>query len=631
MTVPMTGRTARYTRVGVAVAVAAAAVVGTATTSSAATIASTLSPTSGAVGAVINVNAPVGSPNLFRAADGTTTLAHTGTLTTSKPTANSVLFAYNVTTCPTVTSGGFTPSATTTPIPISTRTVTDAAVVAHGTAGLSTATGGGWSHATVGMSVVAPTGIASTVTVTDVTDKQVPVLSAAPTADLTGQTVIIGNKVTDATISSSTALYSSSGWPDVVTGMTASGPGIPAGTTVTKTDANNLVLGAASTAGTGLTVYVGDKMTNAVIHSGLDYLTSATAKFTPLDTGKTVGVYTGASNAHVTTNIPASTTISSYVSATQVTLSSTTASAGTGIQATFGPQAGPYEASAISVVSGARLVVKAPTWVNATTNKYAVCVYDNNNSSGTPATVIASAATSTTQFQVSAAPVVTAVSPSSGPALGGNTVTVSATGLYAGATVTLGGLPITGTLVASTNTTPVGTFTAVMPSKPAGALHFQVTSTGGPSALGSPDQYTYADGITVTPTTMPASTATVLDIMGTGFSSLTFTDSGTLTDTNAHVFLVTGGPFVSYTGHLTDNLDKAECTNVTVLSDQELICVLDGTSTANTPGVVPTAGAYSVVLLRTGGAGGSAPGSSGANLARQTIITSTATFTIAPY
>jgi len=630
MTVPMTGRTARYTRVGVAVAVAAAAVVGTATTSSAATIASTLSPISGAVGAVINVNAPVSSPNLFRAADGTTTLAHTGTLTTSKPTANSVLFAYNATTCPTVTSGGFTPSATTTPIPVSTRTVTDGVVVAKTTAGLSTVTVGGWSHVASGMSVVG-TGIPAATVTTD-TVALTPGLSLAPTMDLTGQTVIIGDKVTDAVIAGGTNLTSSTGWTNVASGMTASGPGIPVGTTVTKTDANTLVLGTASTNASALTVVVGDKMTNAVTHSGQDYLTSATAKFTPLDTSKAVGVYTGASNAHVTTNIPASTTISTYVSATQVTLSSSTATAGTAIQTTFGPQAGPYEASAISVVSGARLVVKAPTWVNATTNKYAVCVYDNNNSSGTPATAIASAATSTTQFQVSAAPVVTAVSPSSGPALGANTVTVSATGLAAGATITLGGLPITGTLVASTNTTPVGTFTVTMPSKPAGVLHFQVTSTGGPSALGSTDQYTYADGITVTPSTMPASTATVLDIMGTGFSGLTFSDTGTLIDTNAHVFLVTDGPFVAYTAHTTDNLDKAECTNVTVLSDQELICVLDGTSTANTPGAVPTAGAYSVVLLRTGGAGvGTVPANSAANLARQTIITSTATFTIAPY
>ena len=221
------------------------------------------------------------------------------------------------------------------------------------------------------------------------------------------------------------------------------------------------------------------------------------------------------------------------------------------------------------------------------------------------------------------------MTPNSGPALGGNSVVVSATGLAAGASITLGGITVTPTaFTASTVALPTGTFTVTMPPKAAGMLQFQVTSTGGPERAGrGRPVHLLRRHRGPSPETMPASQAAVFDIKGTGFSSLTFSDSGTLTDTNAHVFLVSGGPYLRYTGGT--NYDKAECGNVTVLNDQELICVLDATLTTNSATVAPPVGAYSVILLRTGGV--ASPDTANGNLARQTIITSTSTFTIAPY
>jgi hypothetical protein len=85
------------------------------------------------------------------------------------------------------------------------------------------------------------------------------------------------------------------------------------------------------------------------------------------------------------------------------------------------------------------------------------------------------------------APVVTSLSPTSGPTGGGNTVTITGSNLNGGGTptVTFGG---TGATVNSSNAT---TLVVVAPAHVAGTVNVQVTTNGGSSATGGTgDDYT---------------------------------------------------------------------------------------------------------------------------------------------
>ena len=75
------------------------------------------------------------------------------------------------------------------------------------------------------------------------------------------------------------------------------------------------------------------------------------------------------------------------------------------------------------------------------------------------------------------APIISGVSPSSGPTNGGTTVTISGTGFANGATVSFGG-------TAASNVTVVGstTITAVTPAHSGGNVNVVVTNPGGESA-----------------------------------------------------------------------------------------------------------------------------------------------------
>src|SRR4029079_2571313 len=84
------------------------------------------------------------------------------------------------------------------------------------------------------------------------------------------------------------------------------------------------------------------------------------------------------------------------------------------------------------------------------------------------------------------APIVDSVSPSSGAAAGGTSVTISGTGFASGATVTFGG-------AAATNVNVVGstTITAVTPAHASGGVNVVVTNPGGESGTKS-NGFTYS-------------------------------------------------------------------------------------------------------------------------------------------
>ena len=125
------------------------------------------------------------------------------------------------------------------------------------------------------------------------------------------------------------------------------------------------------------------------------------------------------------------------------------------------------------------------------------------------------------------APIITSLSPTSGPAAGGTTVTISGTGFAVGATVTFGG-------TAATNVNVLGstTLTAVAPAHASGSVNVVVTNPGGQSAT-STNGYSYAaaPAPTVTgvnPTSGPTAGGTSVTISGTGFAAgATVTFGGT--------------------------------------------------------------------------------------------------------
>ncbi len=93
-------------------------------------------------------------------------------------------------------------------------------------------------------------------------------------------------------------------------------------------------------------------------------------------------------------------------------------------------------------------------------------------------------------------PTVTAIAPSSGPATGGTSVTITGTGFMPGSTVQFGTLPAAQVTVNSTTS-----ITAVAPAGLAGMVHVTVITPDGASAISSADGFTYV----ATPAAAPTS------------------------------------------------------------------------------------------------------------------------------
>ncbi|GIF17758.1 hypothetical protein BJ973_009277 [Actinoplanes tereljensis] len=256
-----------------------------------------------------------------------------------------------------------------------------------------------------------------------------------------------------------------------------------------------------------------------------------------------------------------------YVAPTAVAITSTAQTAGV------------IAASDVRIVSPTKLAVAVPSTLilgannAAVTADYNVCVYNTNNSA-TASSLIGQTSGNGVNYTIGAVPTISAVSPAAGPSQGGNTITITGTNFAAsGMTAAIGGFPLTG--VTSTTTTLTGTVPLRAPSGPY-AVSVQLLTGGGAVKKNA---YTYADSIAVTPNTAPntRTTPTDISVTGTRFMGLTFgTTTGLLPDdSGAHVYLVRGNydPAKTTAGTKT-NGQVAECENVLVVSDAELVCSL---------------------------------------------------------
>ena len=134
-----------------------------------------------------------------------------------------------------------------------------------------------------------------------------------------------------------------------------------------------------------------------------------------------------------------------------------------------------------------------------------------------------SATTPSDLFSDDPVPVVTTVAPAAGPLAGGTVVTVTATGLVAGATVHFGASPATRVTVSGatlTATSPAGT----------GGENITVTTPGGTSTAVSADVFSYEPVprvTSLTPSAGPLTGATAVTVTGTGFTAGSTVDFGT--------------------------------------------------------------------------------------------------------
>ncbi|MFH9226375.1 IPT/TIG domain-containing protein [Streptomyces lydicus] len=168
---------------------------------------------------------------------------------------------------------------------------------------------------------------------------------------------------------------------------------------------------------------------------------------------------------------------------------------GAGLSAASAVRFGGVAAASYTVVSDSRITAVAPPG----TGTVQVTVTTAGGSSNGLA------------YTYSGAPALSGVSPDQGPTAGGNTVTLTGTGLTSATAVTFGSTPATSFTVVSPTT-----ITAVVPPGAAGAVPVTVTTPGGTSTL--PSSYFYVNApvlAALAPVSGPLSGGNTVTLTGT--------------------------------------------------------------------------------------------------------------------
>jgi hypothetical protein len=201
------------------------------------------------------------------------------------------------------------------------------------------------------------------------------------------------------------------------------------------------------------------------------------------------------------------------------------------------------------------------------------------------------------QLSVVSGPIVTSVSPNTGPLGGGTSVTITGTNFTGATAVHFGSTAATGVVVNSatsiTATSPAGT----------GTVDVTVTTPTGTSVQGAADQFSYVGTPTVTavsPTSGPAAGGTSVTITGTGFTGATAVHFGA----NAATGVVVNSPTSitatspAGTGTVDVTVTTPGGTSATSTADH-FSYVGTPTVTAVSPTSGPAAGGTSVTITGT--------------------------------
>ncbi|MER7151989.1 IPT/TIG domain-containing protein [Streptomyces lydicus] len=252
---------------------------------------------------------------------------------------------------------------------------------------------------------------------------------------------------------------------------------------------------------------------------------------------------------------------------------------GSGLAAASAVRFGGVAAASFTVVSDSRITAVAPPG----TGTVQVTVTTAGGSSNGLA------------YTYSGAPALSGVSPDQGPTAGGNTVTLTGTGLTSATAVTFGSTPATSFTVVSPTT-----ITAVVPPGAAGAVPVTVTTPGGTSTL--PSSYFYVNApvlAALAPVSGPLSGGNTVTLTGTHlveatavrFANTAATSFTVVSDTRITAVAPAGAP-----GPVDVTVSTAGGTSNAV----SYAYVPAPALTALSPGQGPASGGNSVTLTGTG-------------------------------
>ncbi len=202
----------------------------------------------------------------------------------------------------------------------------------------------------------------------------------------------------------------------------------------------------------------------------------------------------------------------------------------------------------------------------------------------------------TTFTYVNPVPALASLSPRTGPAAGGATVTISGSGLSGATAVRFGGSAAAAFRVVSPTT-----ISATTPARPAGPVNVTVTTSGGTATLDDSYSFVAAPDLTlVAPGSGPTDGATVT-LSGAGFTSDSVVTFGGSPATNVQVF--GGGTSLTARtpGHPPGWVDVAVTTpGGTATLTRGYLFAGAVTLTGVSPGVGPTVGLVDVTLTGAG-------------------------------
>jgi hypothetical protein len=264
---------------------------------------------------------------------------------------------------------------------------------------------------------------------------------------------------------------------------------------------------------------------------------------------------------------------------------------GSGFTGATKVQFGPVPATNLTVNTANRITVDSPPGIGNSVVDVSV-----TTPGGTSTT---SGADQFTYLPVPVPPMVTGISPASGPAVGGSSVTITGSGFTTPVGVYFGGIPATA-LQAGTDTQ----FTATAPAG-LGTVDVQVATPVGLSTTSIADHFTYVpipSVILVSPNVGPLSGGGLVTLNGTGLSGATSVHFGgtSVTPTLVSATQVTAlAPATGTAGTVDVTVVTSGGTSPTSTAD-DYTYLASPTVTGIEPPAGPVAGASAVAIVGTG-------------------------------
>jgi large repetitive protein len=283
------------------------------------------------------------------------------------------------------------------------------------------------------------------------------------------------------------------------------------------------------------------------------------------------------------------------------------------------PASGPVAGGTVVTLSGSGFVAAATSVSFGSADAATVTVNSATSLTATsPAEVAgtvhvrattaggASAASAADQFTFVAAPSVSAISPTAGPATGGTSMTIGGSNFSGASAVMFGGTPAAGFKVSKPTA-----MTATTPAEPAGTVDVTVITAGGSSATSAVDRFTFVAAPTVTavsPKAGPTAGGTSVTISGSnliGATKVTFgTPAATVVTVNSATSLTATTP-AEIAGSVHVRVTTVGGTSATSAADQFTFAAAPSVSSISPTGG-PTAGGTTVTISGSNLSGASA-------------------------